>query len=1165
MKPRETYKITAVRVVNFHNLGTTTIEIPGGGHLFLLGDNGSGKTTILDAIHYVLSAGEIEFNAAARVAGAKNVGGRKVQGVVMRYNVEAGGPLNRDGGMTYAALELSLPESDRTVSICVGLSATGMDVAYDSWGGMADAPVADLPLTIEDCGRSRAAFRDEFAKNMKALPGGRYFSKIGQYATAVAERFFDDAETYRNVCRILATGKAYREIASKAGNLDVLFRQLLEEPNSETFTGLVDGLRSIDESRELLDRIETRLEFLRKLKRGRDALFRTKENLVCAALRQADMEFADAVVKERTLETERKKALDEIEVANGELATLKRGRDAAQAEFQDLKAKDSSGLLQREKQLAQEVVALEGESRAKDAERRKAAEAAQEAAERVAESRGSLADAASKRAVKLHKLGMELPVSVMPLVSALDAAAKAETPEEAALDMDSVRDELASARDNAAGTLAECKHDADRADGDVARIGKELAVLETQPEPEPDVPGFSAARSAVQDHLFKATPLYLHIEPRADLRAVEIAAFEQVVGDQLLGTWLVEEDEADAVRLEFFRNHREQSIFVKRDDFSVPSDTDWVARYVDVAESDADAVLALKAALSARGGLRILDEVETKVLAFRGREQPLACMKPRLLGAKQRREEQARRIRAKREELSAAEKARDVAAGRVREAESVLGRVRDLSIAVDDVRTWWLEARDGVRRARQEQVYREDGAANAATASEEAHGRLERTKGQFESVRLRMAVEGVSAALEKRIKSVENRICDLEGRMSSVERDIGAKGQRVINLDAGIAASRESQRMAEANRAAAEKALPGVDALAGERLGEAGSSKEALAEFVEEMKRKVTEAETTLGHDIREPVGFNYAFQFDAAACSLVDQRGEAIDDVLANETAQYEAQKGVITERTQRLFRDIFVSEVLRKLFEDDQRLTQLSVRVNRMLKDRFFGSNRYSFGLKPVADYESLLALIRKFSAYGAGEDGEEISDFVEAHKDAILNAPPGEIPAMFDYRQWYEFQLKMVTRDNEGKIIDRSVKAVGSGGEQAVPNYLLILTVAAFLYQGRTGNQALRLQPLLFDEAFYGIDAARRDQLLSFANDLGLQLFVASPDQDGVKKELPRTTSLFVVKDENFNVHLYHYTQDITQKQGDLLAAPEPEATDGPEFTAVVSAAKESDNEI
>ena len=30
MKPRESYKITAVRLVEFHNLGTTTIEIPEG-------------------------------------------------------------------------------------------------------------------------------------------------------------------------------------------------------------------------------------------------------------------------------------------------------------------------------------------------------------------------------------------------------------------------------------------------------------------------------------------------------------------------------------------------------------------------------------------------------------------------------------------------------------------------------------------------------------------------------------------------------------------------------------------------------------------------------------------------------------------------------------------------------------------------------------------------------------------------------------------------------------------------------------------------------------------------------------------------------------------------------------------------------------------------------
>ena len=48
---RDSFRITKIRFVNFHNLGTGIVDLPGGGHLFLLGDNGSGKTTLLDAIH----------------------------------------------------------------------------------------------------------------------------------------------------------------------------------------------------------------------------------------------------------------------------------------------------------------------------------------------------------------------------------------------------------------------------------------------------------------------------------------------------------------------------------------------------------------------------------------------------------------------------------------------------------------------------------------------------------------------------------------------------------------------------------------------------------------------------------------------------------------------------------------------------------------------------------------------------------------------------------------------------------------------------------------------------------------------------------------------------------------------------------------------------------
>ena len=246
MKPRESYRVTAVWLVEFHNLGTTTVELPG--HLFLLGDNGSGKTTLLDAIHLVLTAGrEMEFKSAARVAGAKDSGGRTYQGVVLRYNAVTGRPA-RESGITYAALELK-SSAGRVLSLAVGLAAEGMDVAIERWGGLAAVPVADLPLTIDEGGRLRAATAAEFKRGMSALTGGHAYAHINDYADAVGDRLFGGADKYADVCKLLRTGKAYREIAARAANYDELFRQLLEDPSRETFEPLLKGLRELEESK----------------------------------------------------------------------------------------------------------------------------------------------------------------------------------------------------------------------------------------------------------------------------------------------------------------------------------------------------------------------------------------------------------------------------------------------------------------------------------------------------------------------------------------------------------------------------------------------------------------------------------------------------------------------------------------------------------------------------------------------------------------------------------------------------------------------------------------------------------------------------------------------------------------------------------------------------
>src|SRR5690554_4384201 len=56
-------KLTKIKLINWHYLTNETITIEG--NVLLTGENGSGKSTVLDALQYVLTAGKQKFNTAA--------------------------------------------------------------------------------------------------------------------------------------------------------------------------------------------------------------------------------------------------------------------------------------------------------------------------------------------------------------------------------------------------------------------------------------------------------------------------------------------------------------------------------------------------------------------------------------------------------------------------------------------------------------------------------------------------------------------------------------------------------------------------------------------------------------------------------------------------------------------------------------------------------------------------------------------------------------------------------------------------------------------------------------------------------------------------------------------------------------------------------------------
>ena len=1151
MKVSDNYRITAVRLVEFHNLGTTTVDIPEGGHLFLLGDNGSGKTTLLDAIHLVLSAGrDMEFNSAARVAGAKDAGGRTIQGVVLRYNAVTGRTA-RETGLTYAAVEMrSTADAAKVVSLAVGLSAEGLDVAYQSWGGMASVPVRALPLAVEDGGRLRAATQAEFKRALTggSLVGGKYFGHIGDYREAVARRLFGGESKYADVCKLLRTGKAYREIAARATNYDDLFRQLLEDPERETFEPLLRGLRELEESKARLDQIDERARYLADLRRQRDRL--------------ADARLGTSVIAWAEAEQARVRAATEAERIKGaeaageaESKALESSAQAARAETErarerldDLRQKDATGLLGREKSVMARLA--ECRRRADEEASRLSEETSRvrRAAKVRAQAASACADALRRAGEAVQKAGREAELSCGELSDALSAADPLHETAACEPAFSAAGSAVAAARDERMSRTYEARQRATDAATAVEAAEAVCERLRTRKENVPEMPGFADLQATLRQNMLSARSVYELLEPAPGCDARHLALLEQLAGEAFLATLVTDEKEADRVRRLAWQEGASLAVAVREEaGGDVTTLTPWLGAFISFEASDPAAVRLLARQLASSGAPQDGTFLSVKTWAFRDRAAPLPNGRPRLIGRKARAAELARQQREAEERLAAARRAQKAAERDLQSAEASERAVRSLMAVVETARNEIREASENVRRAREREAAQEALRTRTQAVAEERAREVADVQEELDDLRLKMRAEGVDASLEKRIAAAEKALRQKDEAVQKIQQQIGETRGRLEALT-------KTRKAREADAASARARVEtAAAAFAGRRLeGETVAACAArlcpacvhatdFAALREKCVGDARVAEAEIGRMIRAQKGEEYSFSFDAESNRLADRRGSGLDEVLTDETRRLDELKGAINQKSREVFERIFMGEVMNRLYRDLLQIEDLARRVQRQLAGRRFGSNRYAFELTPVPAYEGFVRQIRNVNRLGSGEEKDELRMTLEEHRDEILNAEVDQLPQILDYRRWFSFQLKVLTENEEGRVIDRKVKSLGSGGEQAVPNYLLILAVAEFLYHGGERTDPPKCAPLLFDEAFYGIDAARRDQLLAFADALGLQLFVSSPDQDGVKREIRHSVSLIVVKDENLDVHLSPIVWRNVATQGGLFDAP------------------------
>jgi uncharacterized protein YPO0396 len=218
----------------------------------------------------------------------------------------------------------------------------------------------------------------------------------------------------------------------------------------------------------------------------------------------------------------------------------------------------------------------------------------------------------------------------------------------------------------------------------------------------------------------------------------------------------------------------------------------------------------------------------------------------------------------------------------------------------------------------------------------------------------------------------------------------------------------------------------------------------------------------------------------------------------------------------------------------------------LNRALKDVPFGSEQYQFTVDVDPAHRDFYNLVidagryEKESLFGAAALGTpELKDTLAGLLDRLVEAEARqvktELEAKADYREYFNYDLKILHADGRHSLYDK-VAGDKSGGETQTPYYIAILASMYRLYRSRSLDGMPTCGLVLLDEAFSKMDESRIAATLMFARKLSLQLVLATPKERSELVAPKVERSLLIHKDAIGGIPtVLDFTKEFSHDEG------------------------------
>ncbi len=246
---------------------------------------------------------------------------------------------------------------------------------------------------------------------------------------------------------------------------------------------------------------------------------------------------------------------------------------------------------------------------------------------------------------------------------------------------------------------------------------------------------------------------------------------------------------------------------------------------------------------------------------------------------------------------------------------------------------------------------------------------------------------------------------------------------------------------------------------------------------------------------------------------------------LLDFEEKVYQARKSAEDE-----FREQFLSKLQENIKQAQGEFKEL----NRALKDIHFNKEQYEFMYEPNRKLKKFYQMI--MSDFNVMEGTSIFSGvFSETYKEAIDElfekltvddeSSAKTLEEYTDYRTYMSYDIK-ITSDDGGFMLYSKVSQEKSGGETQTPFYITIAASFMQLYRNSIGGDSIGL--VMMDEAFNNMDDERIAGVLSFMSDSNLQMIIAAPP-DKIQYIGPSMKKVLLVLQED----KLSYVEDFTRE--------------------------------